>query len=179
MHLYTLWFGCTTSTSREDNVWKLSFWPLRPCSWAPMGDQVHLLYKWHVPFHMNDYYFEFCIWNIWLCIFYKRKHHFSFWGPSSIFTPPPPFPPGLSGVVLDIDINILYYLQVKCIKENVICQPKYFWIKNRRFCKKYLVLALRTLPMGPMWVISTIWRNLNPLPLKMKTDSNSSLEPLS
>ena len=64
--------------------------------------------------------------------FLEEEIQFSFWDPSSIFTrtPPidPPPPPGLSGVVLGTDMNILYYLPVKCIKHNVICPPKYFWM---------------------------------------------------
>ena len=32
---------------------------------------------------------------------------------------PPPLPPGLSGVVLGTNVNILYYLPVKCIRHNI------------------------------------------------------------
>ena len=40
----------------------------------------------------------------------------------------PLLPSGERGVVIGTDINILYFLPVKCIKHNVICPPRYFWM---------------------------------------------------
>ena len=107
MHLYTLWFGCTTSTSREDNVWKLPFWPLGPCSWAPMGDQMHLLNKWHVPSHMNDYFFWILYLKYLNMYFLEEEIQIFLYGPLvNLYAPPPPLPQGLSGVVQVIDMSI-------------------------------------------------------------------------
>ena len=93
MHLYTLWYGCTTSTSRED-VLKLGCLPFGPCSWAPMGDQMHVLNKWHFPFYMNNH---ILLKYLNMCFLGKRKYkHFHMW-PLINLDPPPPFLGGLVG----------------------------------------------------------------------------------
>ena len=79
-----------------------------------------------------------------------------------------PLPPGLSEVVLGTDMNILSYLPVNCIKHNVIVRRSTSGSRIEDFCKKYLDLALKTVPMGPMEVMCAIWTTLNPLPLKSR-----------
>ena len=61
--------------------------------------------------------------------FLEEEMQIFLYGPLVNLYAPPPLPPGLSGVVQGADMNFFfYYLPVKCIKHNVICPPKYFWM---------------------------------------------------
>ena len=77
---------------------------------------------------MNDYSFEFCILKYMNMYFLEEEIQIFLLGPLVNLYAPPPLPLGLSGVVLGTGMTILYYLPVKCIKHNVICPPKYFWM---------------------------------------------------
>ena len=148
MHLYTLWFGCTTSTSREDNVLKLGFLPFGPCSWPPMGDQMHMFNKWHVPFTWIIIFF----WILYLkyvseYVFSRKEEiqKFPYVTPHQSLPPPPPLPRGLSGVVLGILIWTFFIIYLWNVSNTM-----WFVRRSTSGCRiEDFVFKKKLWPLGP------------------------------
>ena len=103
----------------------------------------------------------------------RRNTNFPLWTPRQSLRPPPPLPPGLSGVVQGTDMNIYLWNVSNTMwfvrRSTSGCRIEDFVLKK--------VMALRTVPMGPMGVMCAIWTTLNPLPLKRRRTAMAHLSP--
>ena len=97
MHLYTLWFGCTTSTSREDNVLKLQFFgPWAPVLGPPWGPDAPVK-QLTCPFSHELLFFWILYLKYLNMYFPEEEIQIFLLGPLVNLYAPPPFLRGLAG----------------------------------------------------------------------------------